>query len=643
MNNKPLRRKRGGSPTDEFPLVTRIHDVVNSTGIMKWHFPSHRNWSELRGDLQRFERRGVGGTESLTPLALWNIVDYHATNEARASCCTLNRASERLGFYVAKKETSVRLAGRAISSGLVIGSAFVYRERLEAIAKPYEIEKHQVAEELLRIEQAMETVRQDLQVSAHRIEADTTAKLAEIFQVHEAMLQDPTLRKEICDLVEGELIDGSQALARVFRRWERKFRTMTEQVQQQHADDVADLSRRLLREMAGIKTTSLEKMPSGRVLVARRLLPSDTVALPRQAVAGIVVDFGGQGSHAALLAEALGIPTVAQIPNVTEKIADDDVLIVDGFHGEVVINPDAATQARYAAEIQSAQAGRVQIKELARQPACTLDGTPVAVLANVGGREDVAVAAENGADGVGLYRMEQFYLSLKTPPCKTELLAELRETFAPLKGKPVTVRLLDLGGDKPLPFLRIPLEDNPFLGRRGIRFLLHYPDLLDTQLQALLEFSEEHDVRVLIPMVTLAEDMRRVRERFEDAARAAGRERLPPLGAMVETPAAALSTAEIAACSDFLSIGTNDLTQYTMAAGRENPLVNDYFVEDHPAVMRLVRMVAEEAGNIPVAICGELARQLGALPAVLKWGIHTLSVAPPLVPRVKEAVRQIRL
>jgi phosphoenolpyruvate-protein kinase (PTS system EI component) len=252
-------------------------------------------------------------------------------------------------------------------------------------------------------------------------------------------------------------------------------------------------------------------------------------------------------------------------------------------------------------------------------------------------------AAENGADGVGLYRMEQFYLSRKTPPCKTELLAELRQVFMPLKGKPITVRLLDLGGDKPLPFLRIPLEDNPFLGRRGVRFLLHYPNLLDTPLQALLELSQEYDVRILVPMVTLAEDMSRVRRRLADVARDGGREKLPPLGAMVETPAAALGIGEIAANADFLSIGTNDLTQYTMAAGRENPLVNDYFIEDHPTVIRLVRIVVEEAGRVPVAICGELARQLNAVPTLVRLGIRTLSVAPPLVPEVKEAVRQIRL
>jgi phosphoenolpyruvate-protein phosphotransferase len=534
------------------------------------------------------------------------------------------------------------IVGSAISSGLVIGSAFVYRERqLEALAGADEIEEHQIKEEVQRIERATLTVAEDLRVSARRIETDTNAKLGAIFEAHEAMLQDPGLREEIRKLVEEELIGAAHALSRVFRRRERKFREMTEPIHRQHADDVADLGRRLLRAMAGVKTTSLEAMPAGRVLVARRLLPSDTVALPRRAVAGIVLEFGGPGSHAALLAEALGIPTVAQIPNVTAKVADDDQLIVDGFRGEVVINPDKDTQARYTEEIHRAQARSALARQSARDPAYTLDGTMVTVLANVSCREEVAAAHDDGADGVGLYRLEQFYLSRKTPPTAAELLAEFRVMFAPVKGKPVTVRLLDLGGDKPLPFLKLPPEDNPFLGLRGVRFLLQYPDLLDTQLQALWQFSREYDVRVLVPMVTLAEDMARVRSRFAAVANEANQ--LPPLGAMIETPAAALCVADFKTHADFLSIGTNDLTQYTMAAGRENPLVNGYFLEDHPAVLRLVRIIVEEAGHMPVAVCGELARQLNAIPTLLKLGIHILSVAPPLVPSVKEAIRQVAL
>jgi phosphoenolpyruvate-protein phosphotransferase len=541
-------------------------------------------------------------------------------------------------------QKTITIAGSAISSGLVIGSAFIYRERqLEALAGADEIEEHQIEEEVQRIERATLTVSEDLRVSARRIETDTNAKLGAIFEAHEAMLQDPGLREEIRKLVQEELISAAHALSRVFRRRERKFREMTEPTHRRHADDVADLGRRLLRAMAGVKTTSLEAMPPGHVLVARRLLPSDTVALPRRAVVGIVLEFGGPGSHAALLAEALGIPTVAQIPNVTAKVTDDDEVIVDGFRGELVINPDEDTKARYTKEIHGAQARVALAKESAREPAYTLDGTMVTVLANVSCREEVVAAHDDGADGVGLYRLEQFYLSRKTPPTVAELLAELQVIFAPMKGKPVTVRLLDLGGDKPLPFLKLPPEDNPFLGLRGIRFLLQYPDLLDTQLRALWQLSREFDVRVLVPMVTLAEDIVRVRTRFAAVANEANRQELPPLGAMIETPAAALCVEDIKAHADFLSIGTNDLTQYTMAAGRENPLVNDYFLEDHPAVLRLVRTIVEEAGSVPVAVCGELARRLDAIPILLKLGIHTLSVAPPLVPGVKEAIRQIAL
>lgn len=537
---------------------------------------------------------------------------------------------------------NVKLVGRATSPGLVIGEAFIYFEQ-EALAEPYEIQRHQVSEELHRIEQAVQTVRADLKVSAQRIEARTDAKLGAIFEAHELMLEDEGLREEIHNEVERELVSATQALARVFRRWERKFHDMTHEVQRQRAEDVADLGRRLLREMAGVKTTTLEKMPTGRVLVARRLLPSDTVALPRRAVAGIVVEFGGPGSHAALLARALGIPTVAQIPNLMKAIGDGDTLVVDGFLGEVIRNPDAGTRERYHRRIKSVAEHLARAQQLSREPARTADGTAVTVLANVGWREDAVAAAENGADGVGLYRLEQFYLSRKTPATTPELVAELRATFAPVRDQPVTVRLLDLGGDKPLPFLKLPPEDNPFLGQRGVRLLLRFPDLLDTQLRALLEFSRDHDLRILVPMVTLAEDMAQVRRRLASIAQEMGVEKLPPLGAMIETPAAALCVSAILQHADFLSLGTNDLTQYTMAASRENGLVSDYYAEDHPAVLRLVRLTVEEAGRTVVAVCGELAGRLDAVPTLLKLGVRVLSVAPPLVPGVKEAVRKTSL
>jgi phosphoenolpyruvate-protein phosphotransferase len=538
---------------------------------------------------------------------------------------------------------NLKLAGRATSPGLVVGKAFVYRNHLGALSVPRSISRHEIDEELSHVERAVETVREDLQVSAERIEAQAGPKLAAIFGAHEAMLGDPSLRDEIRKEIERELISAAHALVRVFDRWQERFRQMPDEQLRERADDLLDLQKRLLREIEGVETTALEKMPRNHVLVAHRLLPSETVSLPYRAVAGIILEFGGPGSHAALLARALGIPTVAQVLRATEQIADEEQVIVDGDLGEIILNPDAATRARYVEKIRIGRDKQFQVKSLARGPARTRDDIEIAVMANIGSHEDVVAAADNGADGVGLFRIEQFYLSRKTPPSVQDLLALFQEMFAPLAGTPITVRLLDLGGDKPLQFLNFPLEDDPFLGLRGVRLLLRYPNLLDTQFNALLEFSRKYDVRILVPMVTLAEDMAQIQRRFRELADAAGISRRPLLGAMIETPAAALTIRDIMQHADFASIGTNDLTQYTMAAGRENPQVNNYFVENHPAVLRLIRIVLEEVGQTPVSICGELAAELDTIPTLVKFGIRTLSVAPPLVPGVKEAIRQISL
>jgi len=538
---------------------------------------------------------------------------------------------------------NVKIKGRPMSPGLASGNAFVYREAMAAAPEAYDIERHQVEAEFLRINRAADTVIEDLKVSASRIEERLDAKVAAIFQAHEAMLQDPILRQEIRKEIETELVNAEDALTRVFRRWERRFREMTEETHRHLADDMADLGRRLLLEMAGVKTTALEMMPEGRVLVARRLLPSDTVAMPRCSVVGIVVENGGPGSHAALLARAMGIPIVGEVPKATELIADDDVVMIDGFFGDVIVRPDEATQAEYRTKVSGLQATMSEARRLCREPARTRDGASVDVMANVGCVEDSVSAAENGADGVGLYRMEQYYLSRKTPPTEEELVATLHKIGGPMKGKPITARLLDLGGDKPLPFLKLPAEDNPFLGRRGLRLLLRYPDLMTTQLRALLTFSNEHDLRILVPMVTLADEMAQVRRRLEELAREMGVKKIPPLGAMIEVPAAALTIPDILKHADFFSIGTNDLTQYTMAAERENPLVSDYFADDHPAVLRLIRLVVEEGGGVPIEVCGELASRIDIVPTLLRLGIRALSVASPLIPGIKEAVRRVEL
>ena len=329
---------------------------------------------------------------------------------------------------------NLRLSGRATSPGLVIGKAFVYRDHPGVLSAPRSISRHEVEEEVSHVERAVEAVREDLQVSAERIEAQTGPKLAAIFEAHQAMLGDVSLRDEIRDEIERELTSAAHALVRVFDRWQERFRQVPNEELRERADDLLDLQGRLLREIAGVKTTALEKMPQNHVLVAHRLLPSETVSLPHRTVAGIILEFGGPGSHAALLARALGIPTVAQIQKVTEKISDEEEVIVDGDVGEVILNPNAATRASYAERIRSGRDKQFQVKLLSREPARTRDGIEIAVLANVGSREDVVAAIDNGADGVGLYRVEQFF-SLENSSVPARFAGRVARNVCPSRRK----------------------------------------------------------------------------------------------------------------------------------------------------------------------------------------------------------------
>jgi len=383
-------------------------------------------------------------------------------------------------------------------------------------------------------------------------------------------------------------------------------------------------------------------VPEGAVVVARRLLPSDVIALAERRVAAVLVESLGQASHAALLAREKSIPTVA-VSDILEHLRDGDDVLVDAYGGDVVIGADAAARGEFGQRVLEYQAQLTRCRITCHQAARTLDGQLVRVEANLGTRRDVELALGNGADGIGLFRIEQFYLARELPPTEDELFEEMQATASPLRDKPLTVRLLDVGGDKPLRFLRSPGEANPSLGLRGVRLLLQHPALLRTQLAAFIRLSRAHDVRVLVPMVTLEEDIRTTRELFEETCAALRVESRPAFGAMIETPAAALAIAEIARHVDFLSVGTNDLTQYTFAAGRDDPNVNRYFQDTHVALLRLLEIIVDDAADLPVTLCGELAGREELLPRLLAIGFRSFSIAPPLIPAMKEHIRTLRV
>jgi phosphoenolpyruvate-protein phosphotransferase len=532
------------------------------------------------------------------------------------------------------------LLGTGVSPGLARGEAFVYIDVLQRDSELYGIDPAQIGEEQARIDKTIDDVRHSLTIDAQQIERKLGRHSAEIFLAQEAMLLDSSVVNELKQILEAELINAEQVVRTVFRVLARRFRDMNNEVLRERGDDIDDLSRRLLLSLAGIHAHSLENLPANTVLVARRLLPSDTVFLSRSSTVAVLAEFAGPAAHAALLARELGIPCVGGIPELLDTVHTGDLVLVDGTEGTAVINPGSQALQWYEkclAEVQQRKETIAQSSPTAR--ALTLDGIEIAVMANVRSREDVERAMERGADGIGLFRTEPFYLAAKHFPSDKEFAEFLLDSLQPARGRQIDVRLLDIGADKNPIYLHLPPEPDPFLGRRGVRVLLAYPDLLEAQLRAVLEVSQQLPLGILVPMVTTESDVVQVARRLHQLAAAMGIRDLPRIGAMIETPAAALSIPSLKKHVDFFSIGSNDLTQYTMAAGRENPMVTEYFIDDDPTILRLIELVVRESGDIPVSLCGELAGRVDVIPRLLRTGIRSLSVSGALVPDVKHAIR----
>jgi phosphoenolpyruvate-protein phosphotransferase (PTS system enzyme I) len=563
-----------------------------------------------------------------------------AVSTDRGRCCEDPRA--RL-WADQTMRGRLRLRGMGISPGLAVGPAFIYRDLFQRDIERPSIELHEIAEETARIKEAVDEVLDGLEETAHRIEGEIDAEHAAIFWAQAEMLRSGSILRELRNELETELLNAEQVVKRVLRRLERRFQEAAHPILQERSDDIADLACQLLAALAGIHVHTLETLPEGSVVVARRLLPSDTVMLSRRRTSAVVLEHAGPTSHAALLARALAIPAVGQAPGIIERVRPGEILLVDGFEGEVLVDPDEDVRKSFASPGQRYATAILARRPSFPEPAVTKDGARIHVMANVGCGEDVAVAASYGADGIGLFRTEFLYLTRRSAPTEDELYEQMIEALAPMKGRPITLRLLDAGGDKLLPFLRLPAGPNPALGKRGVRVLRDKPDLLMAHLRASLRLSAEHDIRILIPMVTLPSEIEWVRDSLEKAAAESGVDRLPPLGAMIETPAAALCADLMAPHADFFSLGTNDLTQYVMAAGREDPFVAEYYQEDHPAVRRLVDAAIRSVPGMPVELCGEAAGRPETLAAFLKMGITTISLAPPLIPLVKDALRELTL
>lgn len=530
----------------------------------------------------------------------------------------------------------LRWVGVGLSPGVSVGPAYVYRPA--GVVAEHAAGDRDPEAELRRLHAARRSADAELAQLLSRL---PSGDVADIFEAHRVLLADPLLWERLEAVVRERGADAAQAVATVQRELVAHFESMSEERFRARAADVRDVCQRLLRAVTGAPRPAGPQEPA--VVVARELLPSDTVQFDRDHVLGFVTELGGPTAHVAILARALGIPAVAGVSGVVEHVRDGVTVLVDGTEGVAILSPSAdEVRSRTLSATRPSQA-----PARGRGPATTADGRPVPLWGNAGSEREVETALGQGAEGIGLLRTEFLFLGRPHPPTEDEQFAAYRRMVELCRGLPLTVRLLDAGGDKPLPGADVGAEANPFLGLRGVRVLLRRPQLLRTQLRALLRAAAFGPVRVLVPMVACTEEMDEVRAALQRAAGELAGEGQPVaqdvfVGAMIETPAAALLADRLAA--DFYSLGTNDLVQYVLAVDRTNPHVTHLHQPLHPAVLRLVRHVVDEAHarGLSVSVCGEMAGDPEAALLLVGLGVDVLSMAPPSLERVRRALRAHR-
>jgi phosphotransferase system enzyme I (PtsI) len=538
--------------------------------------------------------------------------------------------------------------GVPVAPGLAVGAA-LFHDESDVDVPVRSLRADEVPGELKRLTNALRAAKRQLQVVEQSIGKEVGRRDARIFSVQQLLLEDPAFRKDLRATIEQRLVNAEVAVRDAVGTWSARLAGVP------GGDPVADLrdvGRRLLRQLAGRapSTTHAEVDEDGDklVLVTKELLPSDTAQLDRSHLAAIVTASGGTASHAAILARAMGIPAVTDV-DVSSLPATGGAWIVDGTKGEVVLNPSDEDLA--SARVASAEFARLRDELLAhtRGVARTSDDVAVELMANVENFTGLPDELVEDLMGVGLYRTEFLFMASSSFPTEEQQFTHYKSACERLGDREITFRTIDVGGDKPLPYFGMPHEPNPVLGWRGLRLSLEWPDMFYTQVRALLRASAHGNLRILVPMVTMVEEFRRARAIVEDVQEDLRRDGVPfaedvKLGAMVEVPAAALASRALAEEADFLSVGTNDLSQYALAVDRNNARVAELYQPLHPGVISLVRQVIRsgEATDTPVSVCGEMAGEPDAALLLLGCGLRSFSVSPYRLPVIRRLFANVR-
>lgn len=537
------------------------------------------------------------------------------------------------------------IQGIGAAAGVAIGKAFVL-PAWEWDVPDRRMEKVDLAKEFERLYEGIRTSKTEIEFMKNEIKETVGVAESSIFDAHIAILEDPVFMSEIQGIIERQYKAAEVAVKEAIDHFVTMFDLLDDEYMKERALDIKDVGNRLLKHLLGTPEITLPSDTQPYILVAKELSPSQLVHLNPENVLGMVTMAGGKTSHSAIMARALGIPLVSGLENkLTKPLQTGDLLVIDGDDGRLYLDPEQEIIDRYTEIAEKQRRRKEQLQLLASVEAVTRDGYRMRLAGNISSVKDFEQAIKYGAQGVGLFRTEFLYMDRPAFPTEDEQFEVYRQIVEKADGHPVVIRTLDIGGDKQLEYFTIPEEENPVLGYRGIRISLDSKDLFKTQLTAILRASVYGQIKILLPMVSSLEELKRAKGFVEEAKRGLSDRGLPysdevEVGVMIEVPAAAAIADLLAREADFFSIGTNDLVQYVLAVDRMNEKIAHMYNSYHPAVLRMLRQTvsaAKEAG-IPVSVCGEMAGDEKALPIWLHLGVDTLSMSPQSLLRVKHRI-----
>lgn len=539
-----------------------------------------------------------------------------------------------------------KFSGKGVYSAVAIGKISVFKRQEAAVKRTHVTDTDS---EIKRLEKAKEQTTAQLEGIYQKALKEVGETNAQIFEIHMMMVEDDDYNESIVNIIEGQKVNAEYAVAVTSDNFAEMFANMDDPYMQARSADIKDISNRIISNLAG--GGNLHSADEKVIICADDLAPSETVALDKDKVLAFVTAYGSSNSHTAILARTMNIPAVIGVgQEFLDSIKDGDEAVVDGFTGEIYVSPDSVTKEKMLAKQKADAEQKELLLSLKDKENVTLDGTKINIYANIGGVGNIGAVLLNDAGGIGLFRSEFLYLENSDYPTEEQQFHAYKKVLESMAGKKVIIRTLDIGADKQVDYFNLKKEDNPAMGLRAIRICLTRPEIFRTQLRALYRASVYGSLGIMFPMITSVSEVEKILGICEDVKRELKSQDIEysenvELGIMIETPAAAVISDRLAPLVDFFSVGTNDLTQYTLACDRQNPELEQFCDTHHEAILRLIEMSAENAHRHGawIGICGELAADTTLTETFLRMGIDELSVSPSFVLKVRDAVRKTDL